>query len=60
VNITDDGRGFDVEEAMSLKDGLRGFGLMGMKERIELANGTFNIQTCPGSGSEINIEIPLT
>jgi len=59
VDITDDGRGFDVEEAMSLKDGLRGFGLIGMKERIELANGTFNIQTCPGGGSEINIEIPF-
>ncbi len=58
VNITDDGRGFDVEEAMSLKDGLRGFGLIGMKERIELANGTFNIQTHPSGGSKINIEIP--
>ncbi len=59
VDITDDGSGFDLEEAMSLKDGLRGFGLIGMKERVELANGTFNIQANPGSGSEINIEIPF-
>jgi len=60
VRIADDGRGFDVEKAISSKNGLRGFGLLGMEERIELINGTFNIQSHPGGGgSEINIEIPL-
>ncbi len=61
VHIRDDGRGFDVAEAMSSKDRPRGLGLLGMKERVELVNGTFSIQSSPGgSGTEINIEIPLS
>jgi signal transduction histidine kinase len=60
VRVKDDGRGFDVEEAISSKDRPRGLGLLGMKERVELVNGTLSIQSRPGdSGTEINIEIPL-
>ncbi len=60
VRIRDDGRGFDVEEAISLKDRPRGLGLLGMKERVELTNGTLNIQSRPGGGgTEIDIEIPM-
>ncbi len=60
VHIRDDGRGFDVEEAISSKDRPRGLGLLGMKERVELMNGTLGIRSRPGSGgTEINIEIPL-
>ncbi len=59
VNIRDDGTGFDVAEAISSKDRPRGLGLLGMKERVELLNGTLNIQSRPGAGTEINIEIPF-
>lgn len=59
VRIADDGKGFDVKEALSTKRGLRGFGLLSMKERVELVNGTLNIRSRPGGGTEINIEIPL-
>ncbi len=59
VDITDDGRGFDVEEAMSSKDGLRGFGLIGMKERTKLLSGTLDISSHPGRGTKIEIKIPL-
>ncbi|MEE9400030.1 MAG: GAF domain-containing protein [Dehalococcoidales bacterium] len=60
VRVRDDGRGFNVEEAISSKDRPRGLGLLGMKERVELINGTLNIRSRPeGSGTEINIEIPL-
>ncbi len=60
VCIRDDGKGFDVAEAISAKDRPRGLGLLGMKERVELVNGTFSIQSSPaGGGTEINIEIPL-
>ena len=57
-NIRDNGKGFDVEEAISSKDRPRGLGLLGMKERIELINGTLTIQSSRGKGTEINIEIP--
>ena len=58
VHVRDDGRGFDVEEAVSSKDRPRGLGLVGMKERVELVNGTLNIRSRPGGGTEIDIEIP--
>ncbi len=60
VHIKDDGRGFDVQKAMSSKDRPRGLGLLGMKERIELINGALNIRSRMGDGgTEINIRIIL-
>ena len=60
VHVIDDGIGFDVEEAISSEDRPRGLGLLGMKERVELVNGTLSIRSHPGgSGTEIDIEIPL-
>ena len=47
VHIKDNGRGFDVEEAIS------------SKERLELFNGTLSIRSRPGNGPEIDIEIPI-
>jgi len=59
VHVRDDGQGFDVEEAISSKDRPRGLGLLGMKERVELMHGVLNIRSRPGSGTEVEIEIPL-
>ncbi|MFH1381849.1 MAG: GAF domain-containing protein [Chloroflexota bacterium] len=59
IHVKDDGLGFDVAEALSSKERPRGLGLLGMKERVELANGTLSVQSYPGGGTEINIEIPL-
>ncbi len=60
IHIRDDGKGFDVEQAINTKDRPRGLGLLGMKERVGLMNGTFVIKSSPGGGgTEINIEIPL-
>ncbi len=45
---------------ISSKDRPRGLGLLGMKERIELMDGTLSIQSrSRGGGTEIDIEIPL-
>jgi signal transduction histidine kinase len=59
VKIGDDGPGFDVEEAMSSKERPRGLGLLGMKERVELMNGTLSIRSRSHGGTDIDIEIPL-
>jgi len=59
MHIVDDGRGFDVVRAMNIKQGLRGYGLLGMKERTQLIGGTFTLQSSPNSGTEIDIRIPL-
>ncbi len=60
LHIKDDGIGFDVNEAISSKKRPRGLGLLGMRERVELMNGTLNIRSRLGSGTEIDIEIPDT
>ena len=60
VHIRDDGRGFDVEEAIASKDRPRGLGLLGMKERVELMSGTLSIRSrYDGGGTEIESEIPI-
>ena len=51
---------FGYEDAINSKDRPRGLGLLGMKERVELMNGTLNIRSGPGvGGTEITIEVPL-
>jgi len=60
VSIKDDGVGFIFQEAISSKDGLRGLGLLGMRERVELINGSLVIKSSPGHGTEITLEVPLT
>ncbi len=60
IQVKDDGIGFDVQEAISSKERPRGLGLLGMKERVEILNGTMNIKSRPaGAGTKIVIEIPL-
>ena len=49
--IEDNGRGFDVEEALSLENAKRGFGLSSMRERTELSGGAFSIESICGSGT---------
>jgi signal transduction histidine kinase len=53
VSINDDGRGFDTASAGS------GFGLTGMRERVELAGGELRIDSTPGRGTTVSASIPL-
>jgi signal transduction histidine kinase len=53
LTITDNGSGFN---AAALD---RGLGLVGIRERVELLNGNFKIETTPGTGTQLWIEIPL-
>jgi PAS domain S-box-containing protein len=58
VEIEDDGVGFETNLA---RDFLRGgrVGLASMRERVELASGTFNLRSTPGRGTTISALIPL-
>jgi two-component system sensor histidine kinase DegS len=57
LTFRDDGRGFDVEERLQKTNG---FGIQGMKERIESLGGTFLIKSTPDKGTEILTSIPNT
>jgi signal transduction histidine kinase len=61
LSICDNGHGFDVDATMrSAPSELKAWGLLGMQERVALANGTFEISSNFGEGTTIEIEIPLT
>ena len=53
--VEDDGIGFDV----ITNHGERQLGLLGMRERAELLNGTLTIESSREQGTSIFIEIPL-
>lgn len=54
--VWDDGKGFDLHQAEISK----GLGFLGMKERIEILNGTLRIHSEVGKGTTITIEIPIS
>ena len=56
VNVADDGTGFDPHVEKSDNKHL---GLQGMQERVDLLNGTLEIKSDPGQGTNIKIIIPL-
>lgn len=60
VTITDDGVGFDVQTVFREADmGTNaGYGLIGLKERVALLDGTVDIASSPGKGTEISIILP--
>jgi len=53
--VEDDGIGFEA----NTNQGERHLGLLGMRERAELLNGTLVIESSPEHGTSIYIEIPL-
>lgn len=57
MRITDNGRGFDSARAVPAGKG--GLGLVGMAERVELLNGSFELTSRPGKGTRIAVEIPI-
>ena len=55
VRIEDEGRGFDVAAALAA----RSSGLNGMRERSRLAGGGLDIESEPGGGTRLSLELPL-
>jgi two-component system, NarL family, sensor histidine kinase LiaS len=55
VSLRDNGVGFDKNSTV----GGGGFGLKGMRERIEKVGGQLVIETAPGKGTDIAIVVPL-
>ncbi len=56
VSVSDNGRGFDVDQA-KVREGH--YGLQGMRERAELVGGSVVIFSEPGYGTEVRLQIPL-
>jgi signal transduction histidine kinase len=58
LEVHDDGIGFDP--ASELVGGLNHFGLAGMRERVELAGGTWTVWSREGSGTVLTATLPKT
>jgi two-component system sensor histidine kinase DegS len=59
VGICDDGVGFDVDRVLK-EEGEKGYGLMGLNERVEILDGTLEIESGPGKGTRITVNIPFS
>jgi signal transduction histidine kinase len=56
LEVTDDGRGFDVKRAEERRPGM---GLFSMRERVSLVNGTLTVTSARARGTRIVATIPL-
>ena len=54
VVVEDDGRGFDATRPTA-----EGLGLLGMRERVELLDGSFKLEAAPRAGTTLIVELPL-
>jgi len=55
IEVTDDGPGFDADAAV--KKGR--LGLSGMRQRVEVLGGSFDLQTVLGKGTTVRMHLPL-
>ena len=58
MEVRDNGISFDVQRKFNAKVNRR-LGLLGMKERAEMFGGAFAINSAPGHGTTVRIDIPL-
>ena len=58
MKIKDDGKSFEVERVLHAK-GSKRLGLLGMRERLEMVGGRFQVESAPGKGTTVTAHIPL-
>ncbi len=59
LSIRDNGKGFDANSVSAPAPNALGFGLGGIAERVRILGGTLTIDSHPGSGTNLTIEIPI-
>ena len=56
--ITDNGKGLDPEFVLG-RHKVQGLGLLGIRERVIALNGSLQIDSSPGRGTAIRVDMPL-
>ncbi|MDZ4796094.1 MAG: PAS domain S-box protein [Bacteroidota bacterium] len=56
LSIADDGKGFDKQKIADK----RTLGILGMKERTAMINGTYEIKSSTGKGTAVIVKVPFT
>ncbi|NOZ05798.1 MAG: sensor histidine kinase [Chloroflexi bacterium] len=57
ATVEDNGRGFDVAEAIAQSRAHKTLGLASVRQRVEMLNGTVRFQSTPGRGTQVRIEL---
>ena len=60
ILISDEGRGFDMEETEEMRKNGTGnghFGILGMEERAKLIGASLNVISHPGEGTKIHVKL---
>ncbi|MCL4535332.1 MAG: histidine kinase, partial [Bacteroidetes bacterium] len=57
--VEDDGSGFDVDDVLRPGSRPQSLGLLGIRERVTLLGGTFDIKSQPGRGTRLTVEVPF-
>jgi signal transduction histidine kinase len=60
LSIRDNGKGFDASLINAPTWHGAGFGLSGLKERARILGGTLTVDSRPGQGSSLTVEIPIS
>lgn len=62
LEIIDNGLGFDVRSVTEAYDkrANSSLGMVNLRERAELVNGLFQLDSAPGKGTKVQVYIPLT
>ena len=58
--VSDDGAGFDPDRPPAPATAAHGLGIHTMRERALVLNGTLTIQSAPGRGTRVSVEIPVS
>jgi two-component system NarL family sensor kinase len=58
MKIKDNGKSFNLDRVLNAK-GRKRLGLLGMRERVEMVGGTFCVESAPGKGTTVRVEIPF-
>lgn len=59
MEVSDDGRSFEVQAVLMARKSKR-VGLLGMRERVKMVRGSFEIESEPGKGTKVIALIPVT
>ncbi|MBN1934526.1 MAG: GAF domain-containing sensor histidine kinase [Anaerolineae bacterium] len=59
VSVRDDGDGFDVVDIQMHYESLGSLGLINMRERVEMMQGTFYLNSKPGQGTTVEFVISI-
>ncbi len=60
LRISDNGVGFDPEAVLGESLHRKAWGLLGIQERVTLSGGRCQIDSAPGQGTRLNVQVPVS